>query len=304
MADSLQGTLSGDQLLFPDLPPEAMSAVQALLSTNSQPTDAETAAGNARAAAAYAPLLAQLKNESAPTPEPVPQASNLGTFLGLLAGNLAGSVNPNFAEPAMKTFEQQRAEAANIRSENRSEQRKFESDHSDRALVIAQQMTQDALKNASDAGDDRAAAQKALQLARINDSLDTRRQKALKEAQGEQTRQNIVLRNQERVKANVELKRQLMDLTDQSGLTPAGKLRVRAAMNLATAYFNHATQLNPNTGEREIDLGTATKTAQDMVQQAIDRESGGNTTPPAAAAPTPIDPMAGVRARLAAKKKR
>jgi hypothetical protein len=180
---SLKGTMSGTEVVGPnpptdpyaDMPPEVRAAAQKLLSISSAPTQADVDAAHQLAAAAYAPVMQQIQNQPAPSPQTVDQADPLHTFAALLAANLAGSVNPAAATPTYNKLASQREEAQGVAKENRTAQRDFLKNQSEQSLQVASQITSDALKQAADAGDDKAATQKALQLARINDALERRR---------------------------------------------------------------------------------------------------------------------------------
>lgn len=180
--DTLKNTMSGMQVKTPadtmgDLPPEVLEAAQRMLSATSTPTQADQEAATAQMHAAYAPLLAQINNQQAPDPQTAPQADPMHAFLAMLSANIAGTVNPDFAEPAKHEFNRQQQEAEDVRKMNASEKRAFHNKQTDDSLQLSLQMTKDALAQAKDAGDDKLATNKALQMARINDALDRRRDK-------------------------------------------------------------------------------------------------------------------------------
>lgn len=160
-----------------ELPPEALAAIQALSQIQSAPTAGDETQGAANAQSAFAPLLAQLQGQQF-SPSPAPEGpGNLNTFLGVLAANLANAANPEqqFGKPALDELSSLHAEQADVAKMNRTEKFAFQKRQADDGLQLAHDMTIEGLKQAQAAGDDKAAAQKAVQLARLNDSLERRR---------------------------------------------------------------------------------------------------------------------------------
>lgn len=250
IANTLSGqdVVAGDEALMQGLPPEALEAARALLQISSAPTPEGLAQAQGLTAQAFGPAIQQLQNQPAPAPLAVPDTTTpLGQFLSLLAANIAGTVRPEFAQPTLSELERQHEERQQAQRFNLAQTQAFRQTQATRGLDLAAKMSAEALDAAKEAGDDKAALEKALQLAKINDALISQRQREgigqrgterRKDiaARGAETRTNILLRSQERVKAGVELKRQIRDLLADSDLPPAAKLR----LNKHAALLNTA----------------------------------------------------------------
>lgn len=190
MPRQLQGTMSGNGLSTDfnsagmELPPEVLEAARQLLAISSAPTPGEQASAQSATQSAFGPLQQQLASQQAPADAAMPeQAGPLGSFLGMLSANLAGQVNPALARPTYDILEEQRNEARKIGEFNREQHAAFNRDHSTKELELAMTMTEQSLKMAQNAGDDRATTQKALQTEKIRDALAARRDKIEQQAQ-------------------------------------------------------------------------------------------------------------------------
>lgn len=182
MPRNLQGTMSGGGLSADfntaglDLPPEVLEAARQLLAISSAPTPGEQGAAKTATESAFAPVQQQLASQQAPADIPMPEvAGPLGSFLGLLSANLAGQIDPALARPTYNALEDQRNNAREIGEFNRKQKAEFDQQHSTKELDLAMSMTAQSLKMAQDAGDDRAATQKALQLEKIKAALEKQR---------------------------------------------------------------------------------------------------------------------------------
>lgn len=185
MANGIQNTLSGQNVesgfdqLFADLPPEALEAVRSLLSIESGPASAEQVqAAQPGVDAAFAELQALIQGQQAPADVPVPEeASPNEATLAHLAANLASFVSPELAEPARTTLAQRRTDRLKAEETNRTQRESFRKQQTEQALNVAAQMASESLKAAIEANDDKAVTDKALQMLRIQDALERRRQK-------------------------------------------------------------------------------------------------------------------------------
>lgn len=273
MADELQNTLAGQNVtsgfdaLLQDLPPEAQAAARQLLQISSAPTEEEKQAAQAQTAAAYAPVLQAFGAQQAPAPLAEPaQSSPLQQFLTLLASNVASTVHPSLGEPGFQALEQEKKETQRVREVNQFAQEKFRTGHAERGLELAAQMAKDSLAAAAAAGDDRAAAQKALQLARVQDALARRKQGEGIAATGEQRRQTVLLENREALKRAVAFKKAVTQQLETLKLSPAGLMRLRANANFLSDYITNASKKDPMTGVAEMTV----QDAIDVAQQKFD----------------------------------
>lgn len=282
MAD-LQNTLSGQSVqsgfdeLMQGLPPEALEAARKLLSVSSAPTPDEQAAAQSQVESAYAPLLAQLQNEAPPSPAEVPQeASPFNQFAAMLAANLAGNVNPRFMAPTYDELANQKQAAAQTEAANTLASEKFKTEHTRKALELAADMTKASISQAQKAGDDRAATQKAIQLAKINSELTKQRRLEEIGATGKEQRETAQLRIREGAKAAIKLKTTIKQTIDGLDLSTAGKMRLRANTEFLSDFVRNASRPDPMTGEAEMTVSDALSQAQtkfdDLVQDQLAKE--------------------------------
>lgn len=268
-AADLKNTLNGMDVVAGDeelanLPPEAQAIIQALGQISSAPTPEETAAAQAQAASAFGPLM---PGPAAQQPLP-PQASDLGSFLTLLASNIAGTVNPEFGKAGPAALADQRRQRDAMMELNAS----TEKERSEQALKISIAMTEAALKQAQNAGDDRAAAQKATQLARLNDILGRRATTQRIAEQGEQNRLTGASLVQQRSAAQLKLKQDIKKALDESGLPEAAKVRLRANEGFLGTALSRATQVDPMTGQAPFSIDVALKAAQEQFDGLLQEE--------------------------------
>lgn len=308
MADSLQGTLQGGDVqsgfdaILQDLPPEAIEAARKLMQVSSAPTADETQAAQQRVQAAYAPALAQLQAQQAPTPQDVPNApSPLQQFAALLSANVAGSVNPQFAKPTLEAFDTAQNAPARIEAANRLAQESFNKSHVEAALKLAADMSKDEIAQAAHAGDSRAASEKALQLARVNDALQRRASNEKIGHQGEQTRQNIAARQAAAVRTRIQIKNFLdSQIEGFKDISPADRLRLKSQASFILESMKEATRVDQMSGESAMTPTEAFGEAQKRWAAAVDEVLHKGNTPPAAQGGGGIlsgDALARVKAR-------
>lgn len=304
MAASLKNTMSGTDVQAGDealagesLPPEAQALAALLQGISSAPTPEETAAGQAQAQAAFAPLMAQLQKQGEADQAPA-QTSPFGSFLVNLASNIAGSVNPAFAKPGQEALENQRQEG--IKFTGRAEER------TSQGLKLAASMTEAALKAAQDAGDDRAATQKALALARLNDTLARRRQSEGIQERGKVQKDVANTNSQNRVRVTLQLRRDLDKKIDNLKLPADVALRLRAKKDFWTSWLSSETRVDPYTGEAPMDPNDAREQASQGFDDDLNAELAKIGKAPADSTETPKgnDLFKNVKNRLDKNKKK
>lgn len=287
--------VAGDEALLQPLSPEAAAIAQLISQISSAPTPEMLASGRQQAEQAFAPLM-----EQANTPGQAPAATSpLGQSLTLLTSNIAGTVRPEFGAAGKNALNEQREEQSAFQGR--------EADRSKMGLQLAMKMTEQGLKIAADAGDDKAVSQKAIQLARLRDTLQRGAAKERIAQTGEEQRKNIRLTAGERVKAGVDLKTRLNKLVEDSDLSTAGKIRLKSHTSFLVTFLDNATRIDPNTGEPPIPLNVALSQAQQQfdafLTEQLQKEGKLPKEEAAPAVPGGEDFFSRVKARLDARKK-
>lgn len=278
MATSLDSTLQGQQVtpsnnaLLGSLSPDALLAALQLTNIDRSPTPADIAAGNDLATQLFGPVLQQIQNTPAPTPEAVPSVASPGQqALALFASNLAETTNPGAGQAARQEITNQQAAAreTSLRNLERSDQ--FRTQQTSRALATASQAAQAALSAALEAGDHRGATQAALATAKLNAALDKENRIALEREKGRQERSTITHSQQAEIGLTT-FKKELERSIEGTTLSGPGKTRMAGEIELIGRWLSAATRVDPNTGQAALDPSAALDIARKQFNTALENQ--------------------------------
>lgn len=175
----LRGTLTKDPRPpgtqdFAGLGPEASQALSALLSIQTGPSQEDLQQGEEIAGQAFQSVQQEISGRTPPPGVDVPdRPSPLGTFLSVFLANVGAQAarDPSLARPTLEAVQRKEQERAEAEEFNFETNQKFRDQQVKDRLIATTKQTMEALDIAQKSGDDKTAAAKAGQLARLNSLL-------------------------------------------------------------------------------------------------------------------------------------
>ena len=273
MAQTLKGgNVATGQADATPLTGDALAAATQLLNISGAPTQGDIASGQDLVAQIFGPLMAQINSAQAPTPTPVPSvASPVAQFLASFGANVADTVRPGLGEATRAELERQQEAQRTTALNNLQQNDAFRREQTGRALATASQAAQAALSAALDSGDDRAATEKALAIARLNSALEKERQIAVERERAGQERRTITHQQQANIGTETfkqELKRTIEGLQ----LSEPGKTRLNGELELLARFVSGAVRVDPTTGQPGMDPASALEYARTAFSRSIDEQ--------------------------------